>query len=94
MQQRYFIELMFDGSKYHGWQIQDNAMSVQETLNIALSVLFKKSVETTGCGRTDTGVHAKQFYVHFDADLSILKDSRNLDLPEKADVHCANLKHH
>ena len=66
--QRYFIKLSFDGSKFHGWQIQQNANSVQSELNKALAVLLRKGVETTGCGRTDTGVHAKVFYVHFDND--------------------------
>ncbi|WDF56404.1 tRNA pseudouridine(38-40) synthase TruA [Mucilaginibacter sp. KACC 22063] len=64
-EQRYFIELAFDGTKYHGWQTQPNAVSVQEMLNKALSTLLRQPVETTGCGRTDTGVHAKQLYAHF-----------------------------
>lgn len=63
---RYFIELTFDGSNYHGWQIQENAVSVQQTLNKALSTLLRCPTETTGCGRTDTGVHAKQLFAHFD----------------------------
>jgi len=65
---RYFIELAFNGSAYHGWQIQKNALSVQEVFNKALSTLLRQPVETTGCGRTDTGVHAKQLYVHLDVD--------------------------
>lgn len=63
--QRYFIELAYDGTNYHGWQIQPNAVSVQEMLNKALSTLLRQPVETLGCGRTDTGVHAKEFYAHF-----------------------------
>ena len=63
---RYFIELAFDGTRYHGWQIQKNADSVQARLNHALSTLFRKPIETVGCGRTDTGVHAKQLFAHFD----------------------------
>ena len=66
--QRYFIELSFDGARYHGWQIQKNAVSVQEVLNEKLSVILRQSIETTGCGRTDTGVHAKEFFAHFDAE--------------------------
>ncbi|MFI5138908.1 MAG: tRNA pseudouridine(38-40) synthase TruA [Sphingobacteriales bacterium] len=65
--QRYFIELSYDGSNYHGWQIQKNAVSVQEILNEKLSVILRQPIETTGCGRTDTGVHAKEFFAHFDA---------------------------
>ncbi len=64
--QRYFIELSYNGTKYHGWQIQKNAVSVQEVLNASLSTVLRQPIETTGCGRTDTGVHAKQFFAHFD----------------------------
>jgi len=65
-QQRYFIELAYDGTNYHGWQTQPNAITVQEVLNKALSTLLRQPIETLGCGRTDTGVHAKQFYAHVD----------------------------
>lgn len=64
--QRYFIELSYDGTRYHGWQIQPNALSVQEVLNKALSIVLRQPIETLGCGRTDTGVHAKEFFAHFD----------------------------
>ncbi|RVT98253.1 tRNA pseudouridine(38-40) synthase TruA [Mucilaginibacter limnophilus] len=64
--QRYFIELAYDGTNYHGWQIQPNAVTVQQLLNKALSTILRQQVETTGCGRTDTGVHAKEFFAHFD----------------------------
>jgi tRNA pseudouridine38-40 synthase len=66
-QHRYFIELAYKGSNYHGWQIQPNAITVQEELNKALTILSKEKIETLGCGRTDTGVHASQFYAHFDS---------------------------
>ena len=66
--QRYFAELAFDGTRYHGWQIQQNALSVQEVFNKALAVLLRQPVETVGCGRTDTGVHARQLFVHFDVE--------------------------
>ena len=66
---RYFIELAYKGTNYHGWQIQPNANTVQEELNKALSILAKCPIETLGCGRTDTGVHASQFYAHFDSVL-------------------------
>ena len=65
--QRYFIELAYDGTNYHGWQIQPNAVSVQEVLGEALVTVLREPVETTGCGRTDTGVHARQFFAHFDS---------------------------
>lgn len=63
---RYFIKLAYNGSLYHGWQIQPNAASVQETLNKALSVLLHSDISLMGAGRTDTGVHAREMYAHFD----------------------------
>jgi tRNA pseudouridine38-40 synthase len=68
VKQRYFIELAYDGTAYHGWQVQQNARSVQEALNKALSTILRQPIETTGCGRTDTGVHAKEFFAHFDVE--------------------------
>lgn len=65
--QRYFIELAYDGTNFHGWQIQPNATTVQELLDHALAVVLREPIETTGCGRTDTGVHARDFYAHFDS---------------------------
>jgi tRNA pseudouridine38-40 synthase len=64
--QRYFIELAYNGTAYHGWQVQPNAETVQEVLDKALATVLRQPVETIGCGRTDTGVHATQFFVHFD----------------------------
>ncbi len=64
--QRYFLELAYDGTRYHGWQLQPNAVTVQQKLNEALAILLKQPVETTGAGRTDTGVHARQLFVHVD----------------------------
>ena len=66
--QRYFIELSYDGTAYHGWQTQPNAITVQECVDRALSVFFRQPIATVGCGRTDTGVHATQFFAHFDMD--------------------------
>jgi tRNA pseudouridine38-40 synthase len=73
--QRYFIELSFDGTNYHGWQIQKNALSVQEVLNEKLSIIFREPIETTGCGRTDTGVHAREFFAHFDTENKSIANS-------------------
>jgi tRNA pseudouridine38-40 synthase len=70
--QRYFIELAYDGTNYHGWQVQDNAISVQEILNQALATILREPVETIGCGRTDTGVHARQLYAHFDSQSLVI----------------------
>ena len=63
---RYFIELAYNGTNYHGWQSQPNAASVQETLEKALTLLLKTPIEIVGAGRTDAGVHAKQMFAHFD----------------------------
>lgn len=68
---RYFLEFAYKGTNYHGWQYQPNASSVQETLNKALSTLFKTEIDLVGAGRTDTGVHAKQMFAHFDLDFEI-----------------------
>jgi tRNA pseudouridine38-40 synthase len=69
--QRFFIELAYDGTNYHGWQLQPNAVGVQQVLNNALSTILRQPIETLGCGRTDTGVHAKQFFAHFDVEGTI-----------------------
>lgn len=63
---RYFIDLSYDGSRYHGWQIQPNGISVQEVLNKALSTLLREPIEVTGAGRTDAGVNASLMVAHFD----------------------------
>ncbi len=63
---RYFIQFSYFGKAYHGWQNQPNALTVQEVLEHALSKLLKVPVSLMGAGRTDTGVHAKQMFAHFD----------------------------
>lgn len=65
---RYFIQIAYDGSQYHGWQIQPNAITVQELLDNAMSIIFRQPIETLGCGRTDAGVHATEFFAHFDVE--------------------------
>lgn len=77
MTKRYFIELSYLGTHYHGWQVQPNAVTVQEKINEVLKLLFKTDINVTGCGRTDTGVHAKQFFVHIDLDMESLKFPAN-----------------
>ncbi|BBE19414.1 tRNA pseudouridine synthase A [Aquipluma nitroreducens] len=76
MTQRYFIELAYKGTNFHGWQIQPNAVSVQECLEKALSVITRETIAVTGAGRTDTGVHASYFVAHFDSG------KLNLDHPD------------
>ncbi len=75
--QRYFLELAYDGTRYHGWQMQPNAVSVQQKLNEALAILLRQPVETTGAGRTDTGVHARQLFVHFDDENAKVKSQKS-----------------
>jgi len=65
---RYFIELSYNGKNYHGWQRQPNAISVQEVLEMALSRVIREKISIVGCGRTDTGVHASKFFLHFDVN--------------------------
>ena len=56
--QRFFIEMAYDGTNFHGWQLQPNAISVQEVMNEALRKVFRQNIYIVGCGRTDTGVHS------------------------------------
>ncbi len=82
---RYFLEIAFAGTNYHGWQFQPNALTVQEVLEKALSTLLRDKVAVTGCGRTDTGVHATSFFVHFDYHSNLpdnLQDKLNRFLPQ------------
>ncbi len=62
------LHLAYDGSAYHGWQTQPELPTVQLTLEKALSTLLRTPIAVVGCGRTDTGVHASDFYAHFDAE--------------------------
>lgn len=71
---RYFIELSYNGSAYHGWQNQPKAISVQEVLEKALSTILKTPIAIVGAGRTDTGVHALQMFAHFDFDTKLNDD--------------------
>tara|TARA_B100001093_G_scaffold37433_1_gene32056 strand:+ start:3081 stop:3800 length:720 start_codon:yes stop_codon:yes gene_type:complete len=62
------------GTNFHGWQIQPNAITVQQKIQEGLSILLKEKVQIYGAGRTDTGVHAKQMYAHFDSKVEIILD--------------------
>ena len=75
---RYFIHLAYNGTTYHGWQIQPNASSVQETLENVFSLLLGETIGIVGCGRTDTGVHASDFYAHFEIE----KELSEVDLAQ------------
>ena len=76
--QRYFLQLSYDGANYHGWQIQPNGTSVEETIEKSLSTLLRQPIDITGAGRTDTGVNASMMVAHFDADESIVGDCGQL----------------
>lgn len=76
MMQRYFIYLSYDGTHYHGWQIQPNGISVQEVIQKCLSTLLRQPMDITGAGRTDAGVHARLMVAHF--DLEDLTDTEQL----------------
>lgn len=71
---RYFSELAYNGTNYHGWQKQPNAFSVQEVIEQAFSTILGAEIEVVGCGRTDTGVHASQYFIHFDFEGNFPKE--------------------
>ncbi len=75
---RYCIEFSYHGKNYFGYQIQPREISVQETLEKALSTILREEIKTTGAGRTDTGVHAKKMFAHFDTEKKL-----DDDLPRK-----------
>lgn len=68
---RYFLKLSYNGASFHGWQVQPNAVSVQSTIEEALSTVLRENISIVGAGRTDTGVNARQMYAHFDYDKEI-----------------------
>ena len=65
---RFFITLSYDGTRYHGWQVQPNGPSVQEKLQWGLSTILRQNIQVTGAGRTDAGVHARMMVAHFDVE--------------------------
>ncbi|MDR2978839.1 MAG: tRNA pseudouridine(38-40) synthase TruA [Bacteroidales bacterium] len=73
---RYFIELAYNGTPFFGWQRQPEQVSVQEVLGNAVSLLLRSEIELTGCGRTDTGVHASQYFAHFDYEMALTEEER------------------
>lgn len=92
---RIFLWLSFDGTAYHGWQIQPNGMSVQEKVQQCLSTLFSQPIAVTGAGRTDSGVHARTMVCHFDIDKELDTDQLcyrlNRILPR--DISCQRAEH-
>jgi tRNA pseudouridine38-40 synthase len=89
---RYFLKIAYDGSPYSGWQIQPNALTVQQKVQETLQLFCSLIGDTIGCGRTDAGVHAKDFYLHFDCEQPIENHQEfiyklNRVLPESIVVH-------
>ncbi len=70
---RYFLEVSYKGTNYHGWQVQQNAHTLQQELENALKLYFRKPIATFASGRTDTGVHAEQQFVQIDLDVNFTK---------------------
>ena len=78
---RFLLKIAYDGTFYHGWQVQPNGITVQKVLCDKLEQITKNKVSVTGCSRTDAGVHANEFFCHFDTDVNI---------PEKAYINGLN----
>lgn len=91
---RYFFEVSYRGSRYHGWQAQKNATGVQEVLENALGLILQEMISITGSGRTDTGVHCRQQYFHADINKKFkrewLQQRVNSFLPE--DIAIADIR--
>ncbi len=92
MGQRYFMFFSYDGTRYHGWQIQPHDISVQEVMTERMRCLFGPDFSLTGAGRTDAGVHARQMVAHFDLNQplensDVLVDKLNSMFPDDIVVH-------
>ena len=71
---RYFIDISYFGKNYHGWQTQENAITIQEIIDKSLSTILKTDIKSLGSGRTDTGVHAMSQVAHFDFNGNIIEN--------------------
>jgi tRNA pseudouridine38-40 synthase len=89
--ERYFLEFSYFGKEYCGWQRQPETLSVQEVMEKAISALLREDIKLVGAGRTDTGVHSKQMFAHFDSNTMLkirdVKHRLNLFLPKDIAVH-------
>lgn len=87
---RYFFRVQYDGTGFRGWQRQDNAPSVQQTLEKAFSTVLRTPCEVVGAGRTDAGVHARRQGAHIDVDapfdIRLIEKSVNAVLPWSVEV--------
>jgi len=75
---RFFVEIAYDGTAYSGWQVQPNKQTIQGQFNRILSQIHQEEIHVVGCGRTDAGVHASQYFFHFDTQKRI-----HIDLAHK-----------
>jgi tRNA pseudouridine38-40 synthase len=75
---RYFIHLAYKGTRYSGWQIQPDSVTVQKVLEDSIQIVLKENIKFVGVGRTDAGVHARNFYAHFDSEQDNLQRNPNL----------------
>ncbi len=91
---RYLLKIAFDGTDYHGWQVQPNGISVQEKLQDSLEKMFDFRPAVTGCSRTDAGVHANEFYCHFDLnnDISVYGIVKGLNSVLPNDIRALECK--
>lgn len=90
--QRYFLYLAYNGTQYHGWQVQPNGVTVQECIEKALALLLRRETPIVGAGRTDSGVHARLMVAHFDtevplSDLTTFSEKLNRVLPPDISVY-------
>ena len=95
---RIMITVAYNGTNYHGWQIQNNGITVQETLQNAIEKVLGKSIPVHGCSRTDAGVHAKMFCCHLDCDDTIpfdafLRGVNSVLPPDIAVLNCEDVAH-
>lgn len=72
---RFLLTIQYDGTNYHGWQVQKNAITVQQVLQDAIESVFKERLDVKGCSRTDSGVHANMYCVSFDSEMNIAPSS-------------------
>ena len=83
---RYFAQIAYNGTRFKGWQTQPNGISVQQTIETALTTIFRTPTAIVGCGRTDTGVHAAHYIFHFDYDGALLGDRTDTSVKTSADI--------
>lgn len=88
---RYFLRISYDGTNYHGWQVQPGSITVQEVVTERIAVMVgDPDLQVVGCGRTDTGVHASSFFLHFDSEGPLDDDFAfrlNAFVPEDIGIH-------